>query len=200
MDNSHLIFIGFNMNKLSILLITFFVFSQSIVAASGEIRFDGRVAAFFPTNHIFRQLYGKAIASFEIEAARSFCDDFELWGNINWLCSHGKTLTFHDRTNFQNLNLSFGGKQIFCLDKCTQFYLGLGLNAAYVRVHNHSEFVRNKVYKYGVGGLAKAGFYFEPLDNLYFEAFTDYLYQVIHFEKHTQIGGFKVGGGIGVHF
>ena len=67
-------------------------------------------------------------------------------------------------------------------------------------MHNDDSYIRRNVHKQAVGGIVKFGFYVEPVKHLYIDLFTDYLYQQIHFSKWMQIGGLKVGGGVGFCF
>ena len=137
---------------------------------------------------------------YELEIGKIFLKNYEIWTNLSWVSTTGHTQRFHSKTHFNNLNFSLGGKYIFPIYKRINLYLGLGINGAFVHVHNHSPYVKRNVHKNGVGGIAKLGCYFEPIDHLFLEVFTDYLYQSIRFENSAQIGGFKTGGGIGFCF
>ena len=95
---------------------------------------------------------------------------------------------------------ALGASTSFTRTSACNFISGLGINGAFVHVHNHSHYVKRNVRKEGVGGVVKMGLYFEPRDDLFFELFSDYLYQRIHFKKNVQIGGVKIGGGIGFSF
>lgn len=50
------------------------------------------------------------------------------------------------------------------------------------------------------GGVVKSGIYYTITDCLFLDLFVDYLYQPVHFDKHVNIGGVKIGAGIGVKF
>ena len=188
------------MKKFLIYIFAFFVISQQLFADCDPIHIDGRVAAFYPTSHLFREIYSDCLAAYEVEAGKAFWNNYEIWGDVSWLSAEGHTKTFHNKTRFRNTNFSLGGKYLWDLCDCTQLYFGLGINAAYVHVHNDSHHVKRNVHKNGVGGVVKLGIYAEPIDHLLFELFVDYLYQRIHFERHVEIGGFKFGGGIGLIF
>ncbi len=188
------------MKIFSTLIFALMLMSQLLSAGDGTIHVDGRISAFFPENGLLREIYGSCIPNYEIEIGKTFCEKYEVWGNAGWLSVNGKTETFHTKTRYENANFSLGGKYIFCFNQCLKFYLGLGINAAYARVHNKSHFVKRHVHKNGVGGVVKAGLYYEPMNNLFFELFSDYLYQKIHFKNCHQIGGLKVGGGAGFRF
>jgi hypothetical protein len=36
--------------------------------------------------------------------------------------------------------------------------------------------------------------------NVFIDVFADYLYQPVNFETHVDIGGFKIGAGMGIKF
>lgn len=175
------------------------VAQQGLVAGNG-IHADVRISAFSPSNKLMREIYGDWHANYEVEVGKFFYPNYELWGNVGYFSADGKTEALHTRTKFTNTNLSGGTKYIFCLGRCIQFQLGLGINVAFVDVHNDSDYVKRNDNQNGVGGVFKAGFYFIPSKNLFFEAFSDYLYQKIRFHKSIQIGGVRLGGGVGFRF
>jgi outer membrane protein len=81
-----------------------------------------------------------------------------------------------------------------------QFYLGAGINGACVYVHDDSPYARPNCNKGGIGGVFKVGACFKPQETLFFELFSDYLYQEIRFDQTVQIGGVKIGAGAGLVF
>lgn len=186
--------------KFSAFIFALLIMSQTLFADIDSFHIDGRVSAFFPSDKRFREIYGDCLANYEIEVGKTFCDNYDVWANFGWINKHGKTEHFHTKTKFDNFNFSIGGRYIFCFYPCLQPYIGLGINKAFIHVHNDSPYVKRKVYKDGIGGVVKLGLYYEPVDYLFFDLFADYLYQRIHFHRNVQTGGFKVGGGIGFNF
>lgn len=188
------------MKKFIISFFAFAVMSQQLCASCDDFHVDGRVSAFFPTGKLMREIYGNCFANYEIEAGQIFAENYEVWGNVGWVSKNGRTSALHTKTKFEEMNISLGGKYIFYPHECIRWYAGLGVNAAFVYLHNHSSFVKHHVNKKGFGAVVKTGLYFEPVDNLFVELFSDYLYQKIHFHNREQVGGFKVGGGLGIIF
>ncbi len=188
------------MKKILILGLNLIILTTQLYAGMDQVHSDAKISAFFPTGHTFRQIYGTCLIDYEFEIGKIFLKNYEIWTNVDWTSATGHTHAFHNRTRFENFNVSLGGKYIVPIHKQVKFYVGLGINGAFVQVHNHSPYVKKDVHKNGVGGVAKLGFYFEPVDHLFLEIFTDYLYQSIRFEQTVQIGGFKTGGGIGFCF
>lgn len=170
---------------------------ETPLASIDTIHFDGRIAAFIPTGERFRSIYGSPIAAYEFEIGKIFDKHYEIWANVDYVTTHGSTRNFHSKTSYEAVNLSGGGKYVFRFHPQANLYLGLGINGAFVHVHNNSSFVKRNVNKNGVGGVAKLGFYFEPTTHLFMEIFVDYLYQTIQFQNRVQVGGVKIGGGIG---
>lgn len=52
--------------------------------------------------------------------------------------------------------------------------------------------------KWVAGGVLKSGMYVWINQCAFVDLFVDYLYQPVHFETHVDIGGVKVGAGLGV--
>lgn len=188
------------MKKYFAFIFVLFLISQPVFAEIESFHIDGRVSAFFPSDKLFRKIYGDCLVNYEIEIGKVFCNNYELWANVGWLSKHGKSSPLLDKTRFENTTLSAGGKYIYPINACLQLYLGLGINGSFVHVHNNSHYVKRNVNKEGVGGVAKLGLYYELYDNLFLEIFSDYLYQRMHFRRNIQIGGVKVGGGVGFTF
>lgn len=176
------------------------LFTTQLLLARDDWHLDARVAAFTPSHKLMREIYGDWQAVYEVEMGRFLCPNYEIWGNLSALSTNGKTRTLHTKTQLENANVSLGAKYLFYLQPCTQLCLGAGINGAFVHVHNDSSYVKRHVYKYGVGGVLKTGIYYQPTETLFLELFADYLYQRIHFVHHVQIGGIKIGGGVGLSF
>ncbi len=170
------------------------------MAGIDKIHFDGRIAAFIPTGDRFRSIYGSSLAAYEFEIGKIFAKHYEVWANVDYVTTSGSTPKFHSKTSYRSVNLSGGAKYVFRFHPQGNLYLGLGINGAFVHVHNSSSFVKRDVNKDGVGGVAKVGVYFEPTTHLFMEFFVDYLYQTIQFQSRVQVGGVKIGGGIGACF
>lgn len=187
------------MKKSAICVAALLFSTQPLLGEMDTIHVDGRVSAFYPQSSLFREIYGNWQVDYELEIGKIFLKNYEAWIHTDWVSTSGHS-TLGDKTSFHDLNVSLGGKYIFNVSKIAKVYLGLGINGAFVHVHNDSDFVERNVNKQWVGGVAKSGIYIEPVEHFFIDIFADYLYQQIHFSKWQQIGGLKLGGGIGFCF
>ena len=85
---------------------------------------------------------------------------------------------------------------------CEQFipYIGIGPSFSRIWLKNKPRCSHDTISKWAVGGVLKTGVYYCINRYVFMDIFVDYLYQPVHFEKHVDIGGVKVGLGIGAKF
>jgi len=185
--------------KLYVLLLCLFATSSLM----GELGIDAefRTAAFFPSSHLFREIYGKTGVDYQLEASTKFQDCIDLWTNFSWYTKKGGSVPLHDPTRISIANVSIGLSYIY--DFCNGFsiYGGVGPTFANIRIKNHIPDVwHEKVVKCSVGVLVKSGIRYNLSECYYLDAFADYLYQPKKFHIFANVGGFKPGLGIGMHF
>ena len=167
---------------------------------------EPRAAAFFPSWGKFRKIYGDVGLSLQLEAARTLKNHhwLEIWENLEWIFMDGTT--GHCHTKIDIVDLSVGLKFVKRAFREKLFlYLGAGIDAGGVFIENDLRCGQSKTshdhkFKWGFGGVAKSGgqIYFGP--HAYLSLFADYLYLPIHFHHDHNVGGFKVGGGLGARF
>lgn len=159
-----------------------------------------KLAKFNPSDSLFCQIYGHSQTSYEVEFGHQLTPQYELWLNAGLVSKEGKTHFLGDSTHCYSYNISGGGKYLLPYNSNTFFYVGLGASVAHLHLHNNSDYVRRSVYKNSLGVVFKSGMYWLHLEPLVVDLFVDYLYQPIHFEQTRQLGGLKMGVGLGVQF
>lgn len=185
------------MNKIKLAFLLFLLNICPLIAEvnpSIEIRSGG----FIHTSDLFRDIYGTVAPFYELEVGLGLCDCFELWANIDWSPKDGYSLGLDSRTKSNIYNLSVGFN--FPINLCTCFtpYLGLGASFSEIHLKNFSPCGTEKTKKSAAGLVVKSGIYYCFTPCVFFDLFVDYLYQPVHFsERHVDIGGFKIGVGIG---
>ena len=167
-------------------------------AIEGEIKVRG--AAFIPTSKLFRCIYGKAGGCFEIEGAVSLCDYGQLWANFDWFSKCGHSIGFCNPTHIQVPSFSIGLKGVYDVSDCTSLYLGLGPNFSKIRIKNKSLCGVDCCSKGAVGLVIKSGVDFDVCDCVFVDLFVDYLYQPVKFQCRENVGGVRIGAGLGTRF
>lgn len=157
-----------------------------------------RVAAFIPTDQLFRKIYGDAGPSFQIELSSPLYWNTNGWVNFDYFTKSGHV---HGcgKSSIHIYNFSLGPKQYFKLNNFTLVYIGIGLNIAGVSIHNKN-CCGGHDSKTSCGGILKTGINYYFYKDLFIDLFCDYLYQRIKFKRNANISGFKIGLGVGTAF
>lgn len=162
-----------------------------------------RVASFYPTSKLFRQVYPPARVTYGIDISRQFYCNSYLWIDVDWFNKWGHSVgpkEFRRGTSIDLIPVSMGLKYVLPVTSAIDAYAGAGVAYTFLHVRNHSRFVHEHVYRQGFGGVVKTGLKLK-LGCYFVDLFGDYLYQQFHFYgHHTEVGGFKIGGGLGASF
>lgn len=169
-----------------------------------------KAAYFHPTDSRFRKIYGGG-GIYTFEASIQFWNCLYPWFSVGGFWKSGRSIGEKDKTHVTIIPLGFGLKYFFrdlcCC--CWSPYIGAGLAATYLHTDDNSPFVKRKNSNWGVGGIAKAGLLYYFCGCFFLDAFADYTYMEIDFDKvpkkfvirhDADISGFSFGGGLGFSF
>lgn len=181
-------------------VVLIFLLSTSFLLAETETRLEFRTAAFIPSSHLFKKIYGNTGVDFQLQGAAGIGKNLEVWSNLDWFSKSGRSVGGHHRTIVRIANFSFGANFVYPLNSRYQFYIGAGPAFGGIWLKNMPPHHHEHSSKTVFGGFVKTGLYYTVVDMLYLDLFVDYLYQPVRFKSHVNIGGFKTGGGISVKF
>ncbi len=162
--------------------------------------FAFRSAAFFPLSDRFREIYGDAGVDYQLEASTKIYGCCDAWVNFDWFSKHGKSVGLHDSTRISIGNTSLGVKFPYRISKTWTIYVGIGPSFGRIWLKNKSYCPPHHISKWAYGGVLKTGVDFFFTEHLFLDVFADYLYQPTNFKTHVDVGGVKVGAGLGVKF
>lgn len=199
-----------------IFIVLFFLTACSLLHGL-ETTLEVRAGAFYPTSKHFRKNYDDVGAFYELEASISCNPCYAFWANIDWFPKKGKAFghtchsinchSGHPSTRVDIGNFSLGIKFPYELCPCLIGYLGIGPSFGCIWIKNHSHHHHkdkhhheNKISKAAVGLVLKSGINYYVSQCAFIDIFVDYLYQPVHFKHRIDIGGVKVGGGLGFRF
>lgn len=171
-----------------------------------------RGAAFLPFNNDLRKVYGSSLPTLQVEGAITIsnnlliCDDSVLlWGNISWAQEKGRSREWGNPTRISLIPYSFGLEYQFNLIQDLDFYLGIGPSYSVMRIKNSDCFETRHCKRYHWGVTTKTGIRYAAWKNVFVDVFADYYYtQFRNMRSHSSerinnnIGGFFVGGGLGI--
>ena len=168
--------------------------------ANNKSNIEVRAAGFYHSSELMREIYGNTGISYQVEASTQFLEKLMGWANFSWFSDNGKSIGFGDETKVQIPNFSIGIKFPYQLSPSIIPYVGIGPSLGRISLKNKGECCDESVSKYAIGGIVKAGSYFQMNKRLYINIFADYLYQPVHFETTVDLGGVQFGGGVGIKF
>lgn len=180
------------------------IFLLPICLIGAEGAFEVRGGYFRFANSTARKIYGEGAPDVELEGIVFVNRYFNPWVNTNYIWKEGKTQALSSKTDLKMGIFSFGTKFFIPYRAAIRFYLGVGPCGAYLQVHDHSSFVREKTVRWGYGVVGKSGLFFGNR-HLFLDLFFDYYYLPIRTrssasENSIDLGGFRVGGGLGYIF
>lgn len=185
-------------------LLLIWIFSLGALQAFDSTA-EVRAGYFYPTSDLLRKIYSQGGAEEEIEISGLFYEQWQAWGNVGYFGKNGRSLGLRERTEIRLIPLSLGIKYVLLPSACIHPYLGLGASYTFFHVRNHSDYVKRSVSRGNMGFVVKSGFNIDLACHYFLDLFADYYYQYINLhsnnERHSiDIGGFKVGAGIGYRF
>ena len=191
------------MNKKFILSLVFsLIVCSTALIAKIENTLEFRGAAFFHANKRFRHIYANAGTSYQIETALRVDNRWEVWVNLDEFHKHGRVSGegCRSKSSVNIFNGSFGYRAIYSYFPGFDFYLGIGPSFARLNFKNKTCCGNEIVSKVTCGGVAKGGVYINLSEGLFLDLFVDYLYQPVRLYRHINVGGLKVGAGLGLKF
>ena len=163
---------------------------------------------FFFADDKMSDVYDEGGLDLQISGSYPVWKWLQIYGSVEYISRHGKSLHGHQKTRIWEYPLSVGLKSVVEICKSTQYYLTIGPRYFFVHVHNNSPFIDREMNENGIGGFVGTGFNFLPMEHLLIDVFGEYSYCKLHFhpsKEHTygraaQVGGFAFGVGIGYAF
>lgn len=188
-------------------LLLFLLSAAKLYAYDYDFIVEGKGAYFLPTDSKFSNIFhGSGIYGAEVTG--------RIWKNLYAFASadffnkRGKTVSFDTPTRINIINIGAGLKYLvpfFFGD----FYIGLGALPTRLHTHDFSPYIIQKRTKWGCGGIAKVGTYFNLPASFVIDLFVDYSFVKIHFDgssslnipsQSARLNGCWFGGGVGYRF
>jgi len=188
------------MKKITVGLLYLCFAPTFIIACCENNDLKVRVAAFIHSSKLFRHIYNPVDPCFELEYARCLTGPVDGWVNADWLYSRGRSVGFMCRTSTKIINFSLGIKWHHQFHECHRIYLGVGPSFGGEWLKNNAFCGCEKISKHAIGVVFKTGIYCDFRQRGFVDFFADYLYQPVRFHTKVDIGGLKIGLGVGAKF
>lgn len=179
-----------------------------------------RVSYFYPQSREFRKMFHNGVADFQLTgtlpvfacACSEWLRGLNLWGAADYFTRKGYSHGCHDKTRITLVPLTLGGKYFFpSYGKIIplNFYAASGMKYYFLRNHNHSDEVRKKIYRRGIGAVIELGVIATIADSFIFDVFASYSFKTFGRKSYSnpaveyrglKVSGFNIGAGIGYKF
>lgn len=184
------------------------VLSFAPLKAAHDVIVEAKAAYFLPTNSRFRDIYGNGSGQYGAEVTCKIFRQLYGFASADFFNKKGKSVNFCSPTTVNIINLGIGLKYLFpfCVG---DFYLGLGALPTRLHTTDCSPYVVKNRTKWGCGGIAKIGTYFNLPKSFVVDLFVDYSFVKIPFnccsklnlEGHSaRANGASFGAGLGYRF
>ncbi len=163
---------------------------------------------FFFSDAKMQKVYNEGGLDVQVSGSYPVWRWLQIYGSVEYLERHGKSLGGHQKTRIWEVPLSLGLKPVITICQKMQYYLTLGPRYFFVQAHHSSSYVDRNMSQNGLGGFVNTGFNFFPCDHLLVDVFGEYSYKRMHFHSYrtnsygesVQVGGFTFGAGLGYAF
>ena len=163
---------------------------------------------FFFSDSKMRKIFNEGGADVQLSSSTPIWKWLQIYGSVEYLERHGKSLNGGQKTRIWEVPLSLGLKPVIAISSKAEYYFTLGPRYFFVHQHNDSHYVDKEVNGNGLGGFVNTGFNFYPTTHFLVDIFGEYSYKRMHFKssKHhvyggnVQVGGFAFGIGLGYAF
>lgn len=178
------------------------------LCARHDVIVEGKAAYFFPTNSRFRDIYGNGSGQYGAEVTFRLFRQLYGFTSADFFNKKGKSINFCNSTTVNIINVGIGLKYLvpFCVG---DFYVGLGALPTRLHTTDCSPYVIKNRTKWGCGGIAKVGAYFDLPKSFVIDVFADYSFVKIPFNccpklnlagHSAHANGLSVGAGVGYRF
>ena len=183
-----------------------FLAATPLIFASNEIRVQGKVGFFFPSNEELQNVYGGGLI-YGPEVSWRFMQCVDLFADVMYFQKGGKSLGQKRHTRIKMLPASLGLKLVVPLPSL-EVYFGASAKYFSFNIHNSSPYVSRRVTKDGFGWGIKGGVSVLLPKNFFFDIFLEYMRKKFNFHSNKRVisddsldvGGGIIGGSVGYRF
>ena len=93
---------------------------------------------FFFSEHKLREIYNKGGEDIQLSFSYAFLRKLQLYGSVEYLERHGRSLNSHQRTRIREIPISLGLKAVFPIHSKIDYYFTLGPRYFFVHIKNKS--------------------------------------------------------------
>lgn len=171
-----------------------------------EILLEAKAGWYFPTCHLFREIYGWGDGIYSLEANFQIADEWYIYSSGSFFIADGHSEGSNKPydTTIWFIPVTIGAKYLshFCAyDYQLAWYAGLGAVGTYMQIHDHDPFIKEHFRNFGGGANFQLGGIWYLTENFLIDLFTQYTFNYVPTSKETaNLSGVSLGGSVGWSF
>ncbi len=136
-----------------------------------DILFEGKVAAFVPTNDTMKDIYNNC-PNFGLEVTGRLLDHLYAFSSVDFVRKDGSSVELASPTQLSIINLAVGAKYFLPFSH-GDFYVGLGVEPTFLSTNDRIPEPLHQI-QWSCGGIAKAGLIVDLPHSLFLDFYFDY--------------------------
>src|SRR5271166_6591939 len=114
---------------------------------------EAKAGYFFFSDSKMRKVYNDGGIDLQISGSYPLWNWLQLYGSVEYLQKHGKSLGGHQKTRIWAVPLSLGLQPVFTINPTVDYYFTVGPRYFFVHAHNDSSFLDRHKSQNGLGGF-----------------------------------------------
>lgn len=171
-----------------------------LLAYQHDVLLEAKAACFLSTDNIFNNIYRQGVGIYGAELTCRAYHHLYAFVSADFSSKKGEILNFCSPHKATTVNLGVGLKYLFpfCYG---DFYLGLGALPTHMHTKKCSPCVKLNYSRWGCGGIAKMGAFFNVAPHLLLDVYFDYSFVKMPFSsRHVNMDGCWFGAALGYRF
>jgi hypothetical protein len=184
-----------------LLLLTLVSGPAVLAARENNVTAKFRTGYFLLTSDLMQKEFRHGGADFEGEFSARFYEDLNFWVNFNIFRRDGKTLGYCNPASLHVYPLSAGFIYAIAPDSPVFPYVGIGGSFSFIKIEGENPTLKHYLDEGVWGVVGKSGLAIALSEHYFIDLFADYYYtRPCHTKTASQVGGIRVGVGIGCNF
>lgn len=161
------------------------------------VTLSGHVASFLPQSGRFQRIYGNSIPIYGAGLNFQWDPSWELWTSFEGYSKSSHICSGEAYTSITNFSFSMGPN--FHLHPFSNFDVSIGLGPVFgaISLENQSWCEQSKSKAFVIGGAIRLNLRCWVHPRAFITLFSDYSYQHSFLDNNVNVGGTKLGGGMG---
>ena len=167
---------------------------------ANQTSLSARFATFFPQSSRFQKVYGQSVPVYGAQFNIQWDPSWQLWTGLDGYSKSSRKNSGNYSSTVTSFNLSGGVNYLFKPMPQLELNFGMGSILGLIHLNNRCSCTREKTTAIVAGGMGSLRARWSVHSSIFVTLFVDYSYQLSFLQNHVNVGGAKLGGGLGGTF